>query len=167
MSLRSGIRRFPALAALLFPCAIAAQTLEIVHSFGPGGTASPIGAFVRLADGTLVCVSQASGKLSQGALFALVPDGVGGFSSSVTLHEFGGFDGFDPVAGVILGADGYLYGTTLFGGIVEGASGTVFRMAPSGHFTMIHSFTYAEGDVPSASLIEAPAGSFWGAASDG
>jgi uncharacterized repeat protein (TIGR03803 family) len=145
---------------------LGAQSFEIVHSFGPNGTGSPIGSLVLLADGTLIGVTEGSGRFGQGTVFALTPDGMGGFSS-VVLHDFAGFDGLGPGAGVTVGADGYLYGTTVFGGLVPGSTGTAFRMTSSGHFTMIHSFNYSEGDVPFANLIEAPVGTFWGTASDG
>src|SRR5438045_812459 len=46
------------------------------------------------------------------------------------LHSFQGSDGASPTAGVIVGADGNLYGTTSQGGPGNGSGtgGTVFRL---------------------------------------
>ena len=79
---------------------LGAQSFEIVHSFGPNGTGSPIGSLVLLADGTLIGVTEGSGRFGQGTVFALTPDGMGGFSS-VVLHDFAGFDGLKNSAEVL------------------------------------------------------------------
>ncbi|MGC2472771.1 MAG: choice-of-anchor tandem repeat GloVer-containing protein [Candidatus Sulfotelmatobacter sp.] len=52
-------------------------------------------------------------------------------------------DGDVPAVGVILGADGNFYGTTLGGGaygVANPRSGTVFRITPGGKLTTLYSF---------------------------
>ncbi len=53
------------------------------------------------------------------------------------LYDFtGGSDGWDPNAPMIVGPDGSLYGTTLYGGYPDCGCGTVYQLAPSGgHWT--------------------------------
>jgi hypothetical protein len=63
-----------------------------------------------------------------GSVVAISPN------SGVVVHsfEFEGSNGSIPEAGVVQGADGKLYGTTIGGGVVGGAqqpSGTVWTLA--------------------------------------
>ena len=62
--------------------------------------------------------------------------------SSTVLYEFDGLaDGGAPEGGVVLGSDGYLYGTTMGGGGFD--AGTIFKISRSGgppQFKTIYSF---------------------------
>src|SRR5262245_38624979 len=49
-----------------------------------------------------------------------------------------GNDGYSPLGGLVQGSDGFLYGTTSFGGAND--LGEVFRMDLSGSLTRLHSF---------------------------
>ncbi len=82
-------------------------------------------------------------------------------------------DGAQPVAGLIMDSAGNLYGTTPFGGVTSSSScsgpppagcGTVFKLDPSGHETLLHSFTGTNGDgaQPVAGLIMDSAGNLYG-----
>ena len=114
---------------LLFCAAVGASSspsLEVVYAFtGAGGL--PVGSLARAADGTVYGVTQYGGVFD-GSIYALVPDGSGGVLYE-ELHAFQGPDGAQPVAGLILGTDGKLYGTTGFGGGSNG-QGSVFGMDP-------------------------------------
>ena len=76
-------------------------------------------------------------------------------------------DGAVPSAALIQAADGNFYGTTAAGGIAM--AGTVFKMTPSGTVTVLHAFTGgpADGANPSAALIQAADGDFYGTTSGG
>jgi uncharacterized repeat protein (TIGR03803 family) len=95
-----------------------------------------------------------------GTVFELTPPAIpGGVWVETILHSFTGQngDGFWP-SGVVLGKDGALYGTTVFGGSGPCAStfapacGTVFQLAPPATpggvwtETVLHSFTGQGGD---------------------
>ena len=73
------------------------------------------------------------------------------------IHAFNGFqkknaDGADPEAGLILDAQGNLYGTTAWGGVY--GQGTVFKLTPAGAETVLYSFTgLADGSEPVGSLV--------------
>jgi uncharacterized repeat protein (TIGR03803 family) len=78
----------------------------------------------------------------------------------MVLHSFaGGADGANPFAALIQATDGNFYGTTLGGS----ALGTVFRMTPSGTFTIWHDFAGGtDGAQPLAAVIQATDGNLYG-----
>ena len=83
-----------------------------------------------------------------------------------TLHAFGLSDGAYPYSSVIQATDGFLYGTTYYGG--TNFLGTVYRVDPStGETTTLHAFNYADGAYPFATLIQARDGLFYGTTNQG
>jgi uncharacterized repeat protein (TIGR03803 family) len=85
------------------------------------------------------------------------------------LHDFESDedDGFNPVAPLIQASDGYFYGTVPYGG-VNYDYGTVFRISPSGKFKLLHIFNgYSDGRFPSAALVQATDGNFYGTTRQG
>lgn len=76
----------------------------------------------------------------QSAAFAQIPPPLPQFT---LLHSFTGGDGFGPMAGVIQGNDGAIYGTTSLGGggALGMGMGTVFRLDPTtSTLTSVHTF---------------------------
>lgn len=84
------------------------------------------------------------------------------FGQTLTvLHTFIGSDGETPFGGLIHGSDGYLYGTTLFGG--THGCGTVFKINQSGKFKSIYSFAGGnDGCNPAGSVIRDAGGNVYG-----
>jgi len=87
-----------------------------------------------------------------------------------TLHAFEGKDdGAVPVAGLVQATNGDFYGTTIYGGANN--DGTVFKITPSGTLTMLYSFCAQsgcpDGWQPSAGLVQAASGEFYGTTSNG
>lgn len=89
------------------------------------------------------------------------------------LYSFtGSTDGAFPVAGVILDSAGNIYGTATTGGDLNCnppyGCGTVFKLAPTGTFTVLHAFTGADGRGPGwGSLFLDGAGNLYGTAQNG
>jgi uncharacterized repeat protein (TIGR03803 family) len=81
-----------------------------------------------------------------------------------TLHTFDGADGSNP-NGLFQATKGNFYGTTETGGANDG--GTVFEMTPAGVVTTLYSFcsepNCTDGQYPSAGLVQATNGNFYGA----
>ncbi len=79
-------------------------------------------------------------------------------------------DGAYPVAGLVQGRDGNLYGTTTYFGTGQYPSharaGTIFRITPSGALTTLYSFcsqsSCDDGDTPYGALIQGSDGNFYG-----
>jgi uncharacterized repeat protein (TIGR03803 family) len=78
-----------------------------------------------------------------------------------TLVRFGGNKGVDAQSAPVLASDGNYYGTTTAGGDA-GGYGTIYRMSPSGHVKVIHSFDGTDGMTPYAPLVQASDGRLYG-----
>jgi uncharacterized repeat protein (TIGR03803 family) len=106
---------------------------------------------------------QIPGKYIVFALYATTAM-VLGAQTVITLHSFDSTDGGDPGAAMVQGADGNLYGTTIYGG--ASGQGTVFKISPGGAFTLVYSFcslsNCADGSTPFAPLFPANDGNLYG-----
>jgi uncharacterized repeat protein (TIGR03803 family) len=112
---------------------------HVVHQFAPDEMCTPQGGVTFGADGTIYGTAGTTGghrRNEAGAVFRLAPDGHG----LQALHTFDAPDaeGAGPNAGVILGADGALYGTTINAG--PHGAGTLFRLGLDGSFSVLHAF---------------------------
>jgi uncharacterized repeat protein (TIGR03803 family) len=80
-----------------------------------------------------------------------------------TIHNFKGDDGGSPMAALLQISSGDFYGTTYAGGTY--GLGTVFKMTAGGKVTTLYSFCAqsgcADGEYPSASLIQGNDGDFY------
>lgn len=87
---------------------------------------------------------------------------VAGAAEFKTLHAFSGSpDGDRPETGLLLGADGGLYGTTLIGG--QNDVGTIFKVARHDMESVLHSFAYGNaGERPGPGLVADDVGNLYG-----
>lgn len=102
------------------------------------------------------------GTSGNGTIYKITPAG-----ALTVLHQFnakgGSSDGWDPLGAPVEGLDGNFYGTTAFGGGPCGC-GTIYRITPSGTFTVLHAFAggSADGGYPHAPLILGVDGNLYG-----
>jgi uncharacterized repeat protein (TIGR03803 family) len=85
-------------------------------------------------------------------------------TSFTSLFSFDGTDGGSPRAPLVQATNGNFYGTTVVGGAGGNCSdgcGTVFKIAPSGSQTVLHSFDSTDGTSPNG-VIQATNGNFYG-----
>jgi uncharacterized repeat protein (TIGR03803 family) len=112
---------------------------------------------VQTTDGILYGTTNRGGTNGAGIIYKLTSTGV-----YTILHHFKNSqtDGSIPLAPMIVGKDGNLYGTTNGGGI----TGTVFRITPAGAFKLLHRFDGINdhGGLPSAPLVQGIDGNFYG-----
>jgi uncharacterized repeat protein (TIGR03803 family) len=138
----------------------------LLYSF-PNGS-DPQANLVQIPSGTLYGVTQGGGAYNQGSIFKATLAG-----KVTTLYSFcaqqGCPDGQHPSAGLALGGDGDLYGSTFSGG--PDGYGTVFKITTKGKFkfTLVHQFTGfqnggTDGGNPTAPMILASDGNLYGTA---
>jgi len=114
-----------------------------------------------------------NGGLGCGTLFKITPSG-----KFKVLHVFKGQDGIQPEGGVVLDAQGNIYGVAAYGGKLkceypgwgreaEEGCGTIYKLEPSGRFTILHTFTGpGDGSDPMGLIIDS-AGNLYGIADAG
>lgn len=143
-----------------------AQTFTLLASFNGTDGSNPNG-LVQGADGNLYGVAN-GGAHKDGVIYKITPQGV-----LTTLYSFCSLancaDGQGPIATMVVGLDGNLYGTTQLAGAHSSPytlGGTVFRITPSGTFTTLYSFcgqSCGDGPIGSAALFLTNSGNFFGA----
>jgi uncharacterized repeat protein (TIGR03803 family) len=136
--------------------------ITVLHSFNSflSEGAVPVAGLIQASDGNFYGTTAVGGQHFQGTMFKI--DATGNLT---TLHSFTGSpnDGSNPVAGLVQGSDGNLYGTTPSGG--AHFQGIVCRISQGGGgFTVLHSFSGypAEGGVPFAALVQGNDGDLYG-----
>ncbi len=169
-----------ALTIMLAPVILAtgsaqAQTFTTLHSFDYTDGEWPFGALVQATDGNFYGTTASGGANAfAGTVFKITPSG-----AVTTLYSFcsksGCADGWQPLGGLLLVANGDFYGTTAFGGSSScsangaGGCGTVFVLAGS-NLTTLHDFAGypTDGAVPkNGPLIQATDGNLYGTTEEG
>jgi uncharacterized repeat protein (TIGR03803 family) len=149
--------------------------LEQLYSFGGGADGTyPLAGLVQARNGILYGTTSQGGNspycsssFGCGTIFKISPTG-----SLTTVYNFCSqiacADGELPLAPLVQGSDGNLYGTTYEGGDLTcfppTGCGTVFKITPEGTLTTLHSFAGypTDGASPAAGLIQGNGGSFYG-----
>jgi uncharacterized repeat protein (TIGR03803 family) len=164
---RSVRRKIAYAVCILWVAAIAAsaQNYQTVANFdGSGGGGANPWALVQGPDGNLYGTTYAGGINNVGTVSMLSATG-----NLTTIYSFctqsNCTDGSFPAAGLVLGTDGYFYGTTRTGGL--NGLGTVFRITTGGKLKVLHSCAVTDCEVPVTALVQATDGNFYGATSSG
>jgi uncharacterized repeat protein (TIGR03803 family) len=157
----------PLLAVAIIPPSSAATpgltTLYNFTNLGDGGFPE---AGLVLGNGGALFGTTSSGMSGWGSVFELVPSNGGATWTETTIYDFtGGADGGNPVAGLVIGKNNIMYGTTYSGG--THGYGAVFSVAPKtgGGWTQKVLYSFAggtDGENPSAGLAIATNGVLYG-----
>ena len=120
------------------------QLANCADGFGPAA------GLIADSSGNLYGTTSGGGANGYGTVFKVTPTG-----TESVLYSFCAqsncTDGADPVSALVMDTAGNLYGTTSGGG--ANSIGTVFRVAPNGTETVLHSFAGSDGSDPIAGLI--------------
>lgn len=144
-------------------------TERVLHSFAgrKGDGCEPLGV-VMDSNGNLFGDTYSCGSNSFGTVFEVTVDG-----AEKVLYSFcpqsGCLDGQSPSGRVVVDSAGNVYGTTTYGGSTGYGQGTVFKVAPDGTETVIHSFGSVEMDgyYPLGGVTADAAGNLFGTAQGG
>lgn len=148
-------------AGTLFGVNMNTGHMVILYSFGANPTDAGYSGsgLIRDAAGNLYGTTLFAGAYGWGTVYKFDLK----TRTETVLYSFtGGTDGGQPRGSLIRDAKGNLYGTTFTGGDLNcdpQGCGTVFKLEPSGHEIVLHSFTCGEdGCYPEGALIPAGAG---------
>ena len=137
-------------------------TFTELYDFDGSAGKRPQTPLVEGHDGNLYGTAPSGGFQGAGTVFKISLSG-----NPTLLYNFCSqpncTDGGNPSAGLVLGTDGYFYGTTTSGGAYDG--GTIFKITPNGALTVLHSFNRPDGINVNAPLVEGRDGNFYGTAS--
>lgn len=129
----------------------------------PGQTAAPL---ILGSDGNLYGTTPNGGDFNEGTVFQLKITGKKPILKIIHSFKTDGIDGTNPAGPVMQGADGRLYGTTVWGG--TNGVGTVFVMTTSGGGAkVLHSFQTTDGSNPYAGLVQGSDKFLYGVAARG
>ncbi len=134
----------------------------------PSGAPTPATPLTQGADGNFYGVLSSGGKNGFGSIFKLTAAGV-----LTTIHDFSNApDGSYASGPLVQGSDGNFYGTASQGGnlsdcpggFAPNGCGTIFKITPSGTFSVVYTFTGAasDGGFPSYGLVQGDDGNFYG-----
>jgi len=133
----------------------ASGNFEVLFNFDGTHGSLPHAGLIQANDGNFYGVTYRGGKGNQGVVFRMTP-----MHQVTVLHDFtGGSDGSGPIGRLVQASDGYLYGTTYYGGASGG--GILFRISTTGEFTTLHHFQQSAGSNPIA-LIQHTNGFLYG-----
>jgi uncharacterized repeat protein (TIGR03803 family) len=139
---------------------------RILRHFGDLGDGRTPNAPMEASDGLLYGSTQTGGAAGQGILYRMGKDG----SNYAILRSFAvgilSTDGKTPRAQLLESVDGFLYGTTSFGGLSN--RGTIFRIGKDGsNYAVIHDFLLGTNGSGPRDLLEASDGMFYGITTTG
>ena len=141
----------------------------VLYSFGSAANGtdgfSPLAGLMMDKKGALYGTTNEGGTSTNcggggcGTVFRLAPHGKS-WTETVLYSFTNGTDGAFPTANLIEDKSGNLYGTTYTGG--AGGDGIVFKLAPGGTETLLHTFAGTDGAQPEAGLIMDKKGNLYG-----
>ena len=151
-------------------------TESVLHGFtGTPDAANPMAGVTIGEGGTIYGTTFFGGDWNEGAVYELTRQTSGGPAWTETvIYSFGAQegDGINPLARLVLGPDGSLYGTTYFGGTWH--YGTVFRLIPPASTglgwteNVLYSFQGgADAAYPYAGVVRGRDGVLYGTTGDG
>ena len=141
-------------------------TTEVEFSDDPNGIkgAYPESPLIQANDGNFYGLTSTGGATGDGTLFRLNPAG-----GLTTLVEFTGRNGKNrgtgPNGALLQASDGYLYGTTGYGGTAN--YGTAFRFGLNGQFTTLADLNYRDGAYPRNGFVTGSDGNLYTASALG
>ncbi len=144
---------------------------SVLYDFTGGSDGGhPYGGVIFGPDGSLYGTAAGGGRVGQGVVFKLQPPAtecrsVACYWTETVIYNFtGGADGGGPQGNIVFDRAGYLYGTTLTGGI--GGNGTVYELSPAPgqwNWSAVQEFPNSStGTEPANGVIFDQAGNLYG-----
>jgi uncharacterized repeat protein (TIGR03803 family) len=132
-------------------------TFTALHTFTGGDQGDyPVGLVRDAGTGDLFGMTLNGGVKDAGIVYRLSADG-----TFTVLRAFAGSEGYYPNQ-LLRDKSGNIYGTTNKGGDPKCACGTVYKLAPDGAFTLLHTFTRKSEGSPWGAMTMDKLGNVYG-----
>ncbi len=130
----------------------------ILHSFdGPSGS-YPTGGLAEGLDGDFYGTTTAGGSTNAGVVYRINTSG--GYRVMVDWDNVHTLNGYQSFSGMIAGADGNLYGATIWGG--QYGYGVLFSMTTEGDYSVLYNFSTPTGQGAYATPLQHTNGKIYG-----
>jgi len=139
------------------------KDFKTLFTFNDSNGANPVSDLLADESGTLYGTAKTGGPANAGIVFSLAPN-----RTQTTLYSFtGGSDGNQPNSALTEDSQGNFYGTAGGGGASN--DGVVFKIAPDGTETVLHSFAggSTDGGYPVGGVVIDKKGILHGVTADG
>lgn len=113
-------------------------------------------------DGSLYGTTLSGGKLADGSYGSGTVYKIKPIGQLNVLHVFDGVAGGAPTSAITHAKDGSIYGTTLMGGRDKFNTGVVYKIDPTGKYSVVHSFNFNTEGKTSSEVVLATDGSLYG-----
>jgi uncharacterized repeat protein (TIGR03803 family) len=139
-----------------------AGKLTVLHSFDNTHGRGPFSPVVQGTDGNFYGTTLTGGTHNSGVVFKMTPAG-----ALTVIHNMNGTtEGYGPYAGLVQATDGNFYGVNANGGTASAGCpsgcGVLFKVTPTGTFTVLHNFDGATGNTPFVSPFQHTNGLVYG-----
>jgi uncharacterized repeat protein (TIGR03803 family) len=130
----------------------------VLHSFdGPSGS-YPVGGLVQASDGALYGTTTAGGSTNAGVVYQITTQGT--YKVVLSFDNQHPQGGYQPYAGLVEGANGELYGVTIWGG--TSGDGVIFSVSPGGGYSVRYNFDSPGGTGAYATPVQDTNGFLYG-----
>jgi uncharacterized repeat protein (TIGR03803 family) len=141
----------------VFQFAPATQTATILHAFDVADGSTPYAGVVQDAAGNLYGTTSSGGANNLGTIYKIAV-GTHAFTKLADVNSTAGSSPFSPL---LVGGDGFLYGTATGGG--PSGNGTIFRLSQQGgKIKLLHGFSGTDGSGPFSGLTMGKKGILYG-----
>ena len=131
-------------------------TFTILHAFDLTDGGNPIAGLVLGKDGNFYGTTFNGGSVGYGNVFKITASG-----ALSVLHSFTpASDGGTPYGSLVQATDGNFYGVGYLGGTKN--EGTIFRITPSGTFSVRYNLDGTHGSLPMVTLLQHTTGTLYG-----
>jgi len=137
---------------------IAGHNTTILYNFdGPHGS-FPVGGLVEGADGYFYGTTTAGGDSNAGVIYKINP--AGSLTVMVNWDSVQNLPGYQAYAGLVAGADGNLYGATIWGGLY--GAGTILQLTIDDAYSVLYNFDTPTGSGAYATPMQHTRGQLFG-----